>query len=97
MRVSPVAGAWLADDAGVRLTLFRHVTRRCGRIRLVLIVIAQYLTKPGAAEEIARVLRRHGHCADRAFGPNRSGRANGPAGNVPAPLRRLVVEATYEL
>jgi quinol monooxygenase YgiN len=25
----------------------------------VLIVIAQYLTKPGAAEEVARVLRRH--------------------------------------
>jgi quinol monooxygenase YgiN len=26
---------------------------------LVLIVIAQYLTKPGAADEVARVLRRH--------------------------------------
>lgn len=25
----------------------------------MLIVIAQYLTKPGAAEEVARVLRRH--------------------------------------
>jgi quinol monooxygenase YgiN len=28
-------------------------------MRRVLIVIAQYLTKPGAAEEVARVLRRH--------------------------------------